>query len=56
LVYADEINLLGGRVNAKKEKSETLLEASRYIDAEKTKYMIMSFSSEFRTEPEQRVS
>jgi hypothetical protein len=46
LVYADDVNLLGDSVNTVKEFSETLLEASRYIgqeiNAEKTKYMIMS--------------
>jgi hypothetical protein len=46
LVYADDINLLGDSVNIIKENSKTLLEASRGIDleinAEKTKYMIMS--------------
>jgi sorting nexin-29 len=46
LVYADDVNLLGDSVDAIEESSETILEASRdtdqEINAEKTKYMIMS--------------
>jgi hypothetical protein len=46
LVYADDDNLLGDSVNTIIQNSETFLEASRdiglEINAEKTKYMIMS--------------
>jgi hypothetical protein len=46
LVYADEVILLGDSVNTIKENWETLVEAGRdiglEINAEKTKYMIMS--------------
>jgi hypothetical protein len=45
-VYADHINLLGGSINTVKDNTENFLEFGRgvglEINAEKTKYMIMS--------------
>jgi hypothetical protein len=46
LVYADDVNLLGDSINTTNENTESILEAGRdvglKINAEKTKYMIMS--------------
>jgi hypothetical protein len=46
LVYADDVNLLSDSVNTIKENTETLLEVitdiGLEINAEKTKYMVMS--------------
>ena len=46
LVYADDVNILGGSVHTIKENSEALIVASKEIvlevNADKTKYMVMS--------------
>jgi sorting nexin-29 len=46
LVYADDVNILGGSVHAIKKNTEALVVASKGIGlevkAEKTKYMVMS--------------
>ena len=46
LVYADDVNILGGRVQTVKENEENLIVASKEIglegNADKTKYIIMS--------------
>jgi hypothetical protein len=46
VIAVDNVNFLGGGINAIKENTQSLLEASRdvglEINAEKTKYMIMS--------------
>jgi hypothetical protein len=46
LVYADDVNILGGRVHAIKENAEVLVVASTEIglevNADKAKYMVMS--------------
>jgi len=46
LVYADDVNILGGSVHTAKENADTLLVASMEngleVNADKTKYMVMS--------------
>jgi hypothetical protein len=46
LVYADDVNILGGSVHAIKKNAEALVVASKEVglevSAEKTKYMVMS--------------
>jgi len=46
LVYADNVNILGGSTHIIKENAETLVVASKEtalgVNADKTKYMVMS--------------
>jgi hypothetical protein len=46
VVYADDVNILGGSVHAINRNTEALVVASKEIglevNAEKTKYMVMS--------------
>ena len=45
LVYADDVNILGGSAHAIKENTEALVVASKIgleVNAGKTKYMVMS--------------
>ena len=46
LVYADDVNILGGSVHTVKENAEALVVANREIglevNADKTKFMIVS--------------
>jgi len=46
LVYADDVNMLGGSVHTIKENAEALMVASKEtgleVNADKTKYMVMS--------------
>jgi hypothetical protein len=45
LVYADDMNLLGGNTDIKKKNTETLTDASKEagleVNTEKTKYMLL---------------
>ena len=46
LVYADDVNILGGSLHTVKENAEALVVASKEtgleVNADKTKYMVMS--------------
>ncbi len=46
LIYADDVNILGGKIHTIKEKTESLIVSSKEIGLEvnvnKTKYMVMS--------------
>ena len=46
LVYADDVNILGGSIHTVKENAEALVAATREtgleVSADKTKYMVMS--------------
>jgi hypothetical protein len=46
LVYADDVNILGGSIHAIKKNTKALVVASKEtgleVNAEKTKYMVMS--------------
>ena len=56
LVYADDVNILGGNVHTLKENAEALIVSRKKIglevNADKTKYMVMS---EIRMQDEVRV-
>ena len=46
LVYADDVNIMGGSVHTVKENAEALIVASKEtgleVNADETKYMVMS--------------
>jgi hypothetical protein len=46
LVYADDVNLLGDKIDSIKKNTQTLIEASKEVglevNTEKTKYMLLS--------------
>jgi len=46
LVYANDVNILGGCIHTVKKNTDTLVVATKknglYINADKTKYMVMS--------------
>jgi len=41
-MYADDVNIMGGSVHAIKENTAALLVDSKEVNADKTKYTVMS--------------
>ena len=56
LVYADDVNILGGSVHTIKENTAALVvafkEAGLEADVDKTKYMVMAEDQDCRTKSE----
>jgi hypothetical protein len=42
MAYTDEVNLLGDNIDPIKKNTETLIDASKEINVQKTKYMLLS--------------
>jgi hypothetical protein len=60
LVYAHDVNLLGDNINTTKKNTKTLVDASKEVgvevNAEKTKYMLLSRHQNARTKSQHKDS